>query len=64
MIFETKTSVLPNCAGHTFSGAGFDVAGPLPSTPCWNASTAAQAAPMRLSVLMYQALPLPDARVL
>ncbi len=47
---ETKASVLPNCAGQAFSGAGFAVAGPLPSTPCWNASTAVQAAPVRLSV--------------
>jgi hypothetical protein len=42
VIFETKVSEFPNCAGQTSGGAGFVVAGPLPSIPCWKSSTAAQ----------------------
>ena len=33
-MIETKAFVLPNCAGHELPGAGFGVAGPLPSSPC------------------------------
>jgi hypothetical protein len=34
VIFDTKTFELPNCDGQLTCGAGFAVAGPLPSTPC------------------------------
>jgi hypothetical protein len=50
VIFETKMSVLPNCDPHEFCGAGFGADGPLPSTECWKASTAAHPTPFRESV--------------
>jgi hypothetical protein len=34
VIFETKTSELPNCDPQEFCGAGFGADGPLPSTLC------------------------------